>query len=275
VFAGESEAEAKAAASKKVNVPQMPTFPTFAVHRAHAKQRLMLGFRLLAKLGYDEGVAGHMTCRDPEYANLFWVNPFGIHFGQITTSSLILVDHSGNVVRGDHAVNRAAFAIHSEVHRARPDVHAACHTHSMYGKSFSALGRKLLPITQDSCAFYEDHGLYTGYGGVAYDPEEGQRIAKALGKCKGGILQNHGLITVGKTVDETVWWFISMDRCCQSQLLAEAAAKNISELKLIDHETAKDTYQIVGNSNVGWFMAQPMFDVICAEVAQQPASAKL
>jgi len=166
-------------------------------------------------------------------------------------------------------VNQSAFAIHSEIHHARPDVIAACHTHSMYGKTFSTLGRKLLPITQDACAFYQDHGLFTGYGGVVYDSEEGIKIVAALGSCKAGILQNHGLITVGKTVEEAVWWFVSMERCCQAQLIAEAAVKTVDNLKLIDHETAKETHQIVGSTHVGWFSAQPMFDLVEEEMSRK------
>jgi len=268
IFEGETESEAKAQATKQVKIMQMPTFPSFAKHRAYVKERLVIGFHIFAKLGYEEGVSGHMTARDPEYSDFFWVNPFAVHFGKITTSNLILVNHQGNVVRGEQAVNRSAFAIHSEIHQVRPDVFAACHTHSMHGKTFSVLGRKLLPITQDACAFYDDHAIYSEYGGVALDTEEGKRIAAALGKCKGVILQNHGLITVGKSVDEAVWWFVKMDRCCQSQLLAEMAVKSVDKLTLIDHETAKRTSARVGTE--GWINAQPLFGLVGEEISHIP-----
>ena len=120
-------------------------------------------------------------------------------------------------------MNRAAFAIHSQVHAARPDVIAAAHSHSIYGKAWSSLGRLLDPLTQDACAFYEDHALFDDYTGVVLDLEEGKRIAHALGDNKAVILRNHGLLTVGHSVDEAVWWFITMERSCQAQLLAEAA----------------------------------------------------
>ena len=104
----------------------------------------------------------------------------------------------------------------------------------MYGKAWSSLGRLLDPITQDACAFYEDHALFDDYTGVVYETSEGDRIAQALGKSKAVILRNHGLLTVGQTIDEAVWWFITMDRSCQAQLLAEAAGKPIK----IAHEHA-------------------------------------
>src|SRR5277367_1931114 len=152
--------------------------------RLYRKQRLAAGFRLFSKFGFDEGVAGHITARDPERLDHFWVNPFGMHFGQIRVSDLILVNHHGQVVEGKYPVNGAAFVIHSRVHASRPDVVAAAHAHSLYGKTWSSLGRLLDPITQDACAFYDDHSLFTDFTGVVYETSEADRIAQALGKCK-------------------------------------------------------------------------------------------
>src|SRR5256886_6625652 len=205
------------------DLAHLPKFASAEEERLHRKQRLAASFRLFGKFGFDEGVAGHITLRDPEHADRFWVNPFGMNFKHIRVSDLICVDHTGAVVEGDAMVNAAAFAIHSQVHAARPDVIAAAHSHSIYGKSWSALGRLLDPITQDACAFFEDHGLFDDYTGVVLDPDEGKRIAAALGDTKAVILRNHGLLTVGHSVDAAVWTFITMERSCQAQLLAEAA----------------------------------------------------
>ena len=158
-------------------------------------------------------------------------------------------------------MNQAAFAIHSQVHAARPDVIAAAHSHSIYGKSWSALGRLLDPITQDSCAFYEDHALFDDFTGVVLDTEEGKRIGVALGESKAVILRNHGLLTVGHSVEEAAWWFITMERTCQAQLLAEAAGTPV----LIDADCASATARQVGSHAAGWFSFQPLWDVITAE----------
>ena len=229
--------------------------------RVYRKQRLAAGFRLFSKFGFDEGVAGHITARDPERADHFWVNPFGTHFGHVRVSDLILVNHQGEVVEGDKPVNVAAFAIHSQVHAARPDVVAAAHSHSIYGKSWSALGLPLDPITQDACAFYEDHAVFDDYTGVVIDIEEGKRIAHALAGNKAAILRNHGLMTVGHTVDEAVWWFITMERSCQAQLLAGSAGTPV----LIDPDMARLTSGQVGSHLAGWFSFQPLFDRIVRE----------
>ena len=123
----------------------LPKFDTVEEERLHRKQRLAASFRLFGKFGFDEGVAGHITVRDPEHLDRFWVNPFGMSFKHIRVSDLICVDHTGEVVEGDATVNRAAFAIHSQVHAARPDVIAAAHSHSLYGKAWSSLGPPARP----------------------------------------------------------------------------------------------------------------------------------
>src|SRR5690242_13162444 len=235
-----------------------PKFTNAADERRHRKERLAAAFRSFARFGYDEGVAGHITARDPERLDHFWVNPLAMHFSQIRVSDLILVNHEGEVVEGERPVNAAAFAIHSQLHAARPDVVAAAHSHSMYGKAWSTLGRTLDPLTQDACAFYDDHSLFDDYTGVVLDLDEAKRIGAALGDHKAVILRNHGLLTVGHSVDEAAFWFITMDRCCQAQLLAEAAGKPIA----IDPEMAALTAKQVGGHSSGWFGFQPLWDMI-------------
>jgi ribulose-5-phosphate 4-epimerase/fuculose-1-phosphate aldolase len=246
---------------RELTLPMPPSFTSVEEERLHRKQRLAAAFRMFSKCGFDEGVAGHITARDPELTDHFWVNPFGMHFGQIRVSDLLLVNDLGEVVEGGRPVNAAAFAIHSQVHKARPDVVAAAHAHSLYGKSWSSLGRLLDPITQDACAFYGDHALLDDYTGVVLDPEEGRRIGATLGQGKAVILRNHGLLTVGGSVDEAAWWFITMERSCQAQLLAEAAGTPV----LIEEAAAELTASQVGSRVAGWFSFQPIWDRITRE----------
>ena len=241
----------------KFNLP--PTFDSIEAERQHSKEKLAGALRIFGKLGFSEGVAGHITARDPELLDHFWVNPFGMNFRHVRVSDLILVNHSGEVVHGDKPVNRAAFVIHAAVHAARPDVVAAAHSHSVYGKAFSSLGRILDPLTQDACVFFEDHVLVTEGGGrIVLDEESGRVLADGLGNHKAAIHQNHGLFTVGQTVDEAAWWFITMERTCQAQLLAEAAGKPIH----ISDENARYTMEQTGHPLAGWFSFQPLWDDI-------------
>ena len=228
--------------------------------RLRRKQKLAGALRIFGRVGFGEGVAGHITVRDPEFPDMFWVNPFAVSFRHIRVSDLILVDHDGNVVYGTRPVNRAAFVIHSAVHQARPDVIAAAHSHSVHGKAFSSLGIKLDPITQDSCVFYEDHVVVTAQRGrVQFGIEDGRELVAQFPTGKAAIHQNHGLFTVGTTVDEAAFWFLSMDRSCQAQLLAMAAGTP----QLIPHEDAVYTRKNTASNIAGWLSFQPLWQEIC------------
>ncbi len=196
------------------------------------------------------------------------MNPFGVAFSMIKASDLILVNGAGEVIDGGEVrfLNTAAYMIHHAVHAARPDVICAAHSHSIYGRTFCSLGRELEPLTQDSCAFYKDHVLYQNFQGVVLAAEEGKNIATALGDKKAALLQNHGLLTVGKSIEEAVFWFVSLEKCCQVQLLADAAAggRGGVPVKIGDQE-AMTTRQSVGSTIAGWFSAKPLFDVIHQE----------
>lgn len=232
--------------------------PDEEAERLYRKQRLAAAFRLFATFGFSEGVAGHITARDPGRPDRFWVNPFGMPFGHIRVSDLLLVNEAGEVVQGDKPVNRAAYAIHSQVHAARPDVVAAAHAHSLYGKTFSSLRILLAPLTQDACAFYDDHSLFDDFTGVVFDLDEGRRIAEALGERKATILRNHGLLTVGQSVEEAAWWFITMERSCQAELTARAAGVPSP----VDPENAALTATQLGSHAAGWFQFLPLYDMI-------------
>jgi len=142
-----------------------PTFSDPYEERAYLKHRLALAYRVFAKHGLAEGVAGHITLRDPVDPTSFWVNPFGTHFSLIRDEDLIRVDHAGKVVEGgkskrlnygryafrevhEHMLTDvAAFAIHAEIRKARPDVICAAHAHSVYGRAMCATGRTLDMLT--------------------------------------------------------------------------------------------------------------------------------
>jgi ribulose-5-phosphate 4-epimerase/fuculose-1-phosphate aldolase len=246
--------------AKEVTFPLPPAFDSVEDERRHRKERLAGALRIFGRFGFGEGVAGHITVRDPEFPDHFWVNPFGMSFRHARVSDLILVNHSGDVVYGTRPVNRAAFVIHAAIHQARPDVVAAAHSHSPYGKSFASLGIPLAPITQDACMFYDDHVVISEQGGaVVFEIEAGRELASKFHTGKAAIHQNHGLFTVGQSVDEAVYWFVSMERSCQAQLMAMAAGEPIE----IREEYARYTAEQTGYPLAGWFSFQPLWQEIC------------
>ncbi|KAK6614330.1 class ii aldolase adducin domain-containing protein [Botrytis cinerea] len=225
---------------KKLKIRSYPRFESLEEERLYRKQHLAAAFRIFADRGFDEGVAGHISVRDPILTDHFWLNPLSQHFSQICVSDLILVNEDGDVVIGDEPINAAAFAIHSEIHKARPDVHAACHAHSVYGKAYSAFGLPLDMITQDSLRFYKSHSVYDNFGAL--------------------------YLTAKKSVDEAAFWFISLDKTCHAQLLVDAAASGSGKTKkIIGDEEAAFTYDQVGGPEKGWLAFQGYYDEVMAK----------
>ena len=242
--------------------PAMPVFESKEAERAHYKVRLAASYRILAHYKLDYGVGGHITYRDPILTDHFWVNPLGIHFSRIRTSDLVLVSHDGKIVEGKHPINSAAYAIHASIHMTRPDVIAAAHSHSPSGTTFATLGELIPPITQEACAFYKDHALYDGYDAVAATLNEGELIGRALGMHKAVICRNHGLFTVGHSVEEAVFWFLRMERACEQTLRAWATGR---QPVLIDDATATLASKQIGSHMSGWYSLKPMIDKILIE----------
>ena len=120
-------------------------------------------------------------------------------------------------------------------------------------------------ITQDSLRFYKSHRVYGRFGGVVLAEDEGRRIAQALGDAKAAILQNHGILTVGRSVDEAAFWFLSLDKTCQAQLLVDAASAGSGyKPKIIPDEEARVSYEQVGTPEKGWLAFQGYFDEMLA-----------
>lgn len=219
---------------------QMPLFSDKHQERKFVKEHLAAAFRVFGRKQFDEGNAGHMSVRDPVDPKTFWINPLGVHFCMMRVSDLVHVDGNGNILPDGNQVafNSAGFSIHYAIHHARPDINAVCHAHTIYGKAFSALGKPLAMINQDACIFYKSHVVYDDFGGVAIEASEGEEIAERLGDGRTAILQNHGLITSGRTIDEAAYLFCLMEKTCQCQLLAEAALQPGETLKTIRDKEA-------------------------------------
>ncbi|KUM66438.1 hypothetical protein ACN42_g650 [Penicillium freii] len=234
-----------AALSQGTPLPGVPKFKNFETQREYMLNHMAGAFRVFARHGFVEGMAGHISMRDPENPDLFWTNPLGIHFGLIKASDMILVNEDGVAVGGNMSrpANAAGFLIHSAIHRARPDVNAACHFHSKYGKAWSTFAQPLEMLNQDVAIFYGAQSVYKEFGGVVLKEEESTALAESLGQGKAMILRNHGLLTVGGTVDEAAYLFLLMEKSCMIQLAADAAAASGREKLYIDDEAARFTYE--------------------------------
>ena len=234
---------------------------SFADIRLFRKQRLAAALRLFALYGFDHGPAGHITVRDPEWQDHFWINPFGQYFGQVRVSDLLLVNHDGLVVAGNRTVNLAGFHIHSAIHRARPEVIGVAHSHAPYGKSFSTLHKFLAPLTQDAAAFYEGQAL-SGFTGIVWDGGQAQKIVQDAAQSDFVILENHGFLTAGPSVEAAAWNFIAMEDAARTQLQAEAAGTPLP----LPHEVAAFTAaQYRTHPDAGRYYFQPLYERILRE----------
>ncbi|KAI1761706.1 arad-like aldolase/epimerase [Hypoxylon sp. FL1150] len=243
-------------------MPGIPTFPSYTEERRHILIHMAATFRFFARSGFTEGQAGHISVRDPEFPGLMWMNPLGRHFGMLTAGDMICLDvATGKIVGGNTSrpANAAGYLIHSAVHKRRPnDIHAVCHAHSNAGRAWSVFARPLEMLNQDVCNFHNAHAVYARYGGIVFAAEEGEHIASALGDSnKGVILLNHGLLTVGSTVDEAGFMFGLLDRACAMQLQVEAAAANGIPKNIISDEEAAFNFKMASEANILYREAQP------------------
>lgn len=178
-----------------------PFYVSFEADCNHSLNHMAVVFRHWSREGYVFGFSGYISYRDLEFTDAFWTNPLGVHFGPLKPSDMVLMNLDGEIIGGNRSrpANTAGFLIHAAIHRARADVHAACHCHSPAGLAWSAVSRRLDMVTQDARKFVGNaHAMYDLYGGVVFAEEEGANIACALGpRGKGCILENYGLLTVG------------------------------------------------------------------------------
>ncbi|MGI4813791.1 MAG: class II aldolase/adducin family protein [Janthinobacterium lividum] len=236
--------------------PQLPVFDNYADERQHRKERLAAAFRIFARLGFDEGVMGHMSVRDPEHPDEFWINPFAVSFDKITASSLLRTNYRGEKLEGNGFLHPGGLPLHSALLANRPSVVAAVHTHSQFGKIWSSLGKLLEPISHEAAVFYGRHAIYDSLVGG-----EGARLGEALGDNKALILKNHGILTVGQSVDEAAYLFVSLEKVCREQVAVTALGQ-------APHAITAEHAEAIASRNKpynGWLNFQPLYQSVVTE----------
>ncbi len=191
--------------------------------RQARKQAVALGYRLLAAQRWGDLGDGHISARDPERSDCFWMLRFGVSYHVARVADLVLVGPRGELVEGEGVINMAGYYIHHPILEARPDLVSACHVHTGWGTPFSAEVRPIEPITQESCIFFEDHAIFDDEEVQVQSVEGGRRIAAALGANRAIILRNHGLLTAAARVDEAVGSFVHMERVAEAHMKARDA----------------------------------------------------
>lgn len=187
-----------------------------------ARVDLAAAYRLVALYGWDDLIFTHISARVPGPEHHFLLNAYGVMFDEVTASSLVKIDPSGNkVLESPYFINPAGFTIHSAVHAAREDALCVMHLHTDYGIAVSAQKDGLLPVSQQSM-FPLASLAYHDYEGLALNEAEKPRLVSDLGDKNYMILRNHGLLTIGKTPAEAFLLMYILERACRIQILAQS-----------------------------------------------------
>ncbi|MDO9437914.1 MAG: class II aldolase/adducin family protein [Hydrogenophaga sp.] len=225
----------------ELRIPSMQPLCTPAEWQARID--LAACYRLVELYGMADMMANHISTRVPDEDGAFLINPYGMLYEEITASSLIKVDHAGNVLAKpdfgalDYGVNRAGYVIHSAVHEARPEVACVIHTHSWASMAVSSLRCGLLPLTQTAMRFLKIG--YHDYQGVVLDEAEQASLIADLGQGEALMLRNHGVLTVGRSVGEAFNWMHRLELACRSQLAAMACH---TPLQTVAPEVLEETW---------------------------------
>src|SRR6185295_17771044 len=197
----------------------------FPVSEAEREARLQLAacYRVFNHLGWVEMIFNHITLRVPGPEKLFLINPFGLHYSEITASSLVLIDIEGNPVRDSKwPVNKAGFTIHSAIHGAVDGAHCVMHTHTTTGMAVACLRDGLSPTN-----FYaaQLHGAvaYHDFEGITVEAAEKTRLLASIGGRKAVILRNHGLLAWGPSLPEAFMTLWTLQRACDVQIASSSA----------------------------------------------------
>lgn len=249
--------------TERVKGLDIPVFADPYKKREWMLQHMAGALRVFGRKGYNEGCAGHVTIVDPVDPSCYWINPIGVHFSMMMVSDLVLVNSEGEAVGGSMApFNVAGFKVHSAMHKARPDIEAICHAHSFYARTYSVFGKEVEMLSQDSCLIFNNQIAMAQYEGVGLDEVEGQKVAKVLGDKMGIILQNHGVMTVGKTVDEASYLHILLENMCKTQLIADAVSGSTGMAKkVISNKIAKNAYDTISSHESLYSSMQPDFEL--------------
>ncbi len=204
-----------------------------------ARQDLAAFYRLVAGYGWDDLLLAHLSCRVPG-EEAYLINPFGLLFEEITASSLLKVDYTGQkLLDSEYDISPEANVIHGALLSARGDINSVAHVHTIEGTAIASRVEGLRNISQQSM-IVAGSLAYHDYEGVVLDPAEAPRLAADLGEARHMILRNHGLLTVGATVSQAFQGLYNLQRACEVQVAAEsgdAPLIHISE-KIMEKTTA-------------------------------------
>jgi len=229
-------------------VLQIPSMkPHCTPEEWQARVDLAACYRLVDLYGMSDMMANHISSHVPGQHGAFLINAYGMMYEEITASSLIKVNHAGEILAKpdfgtlEYGINRAGYVIHSAIHAARREVACVIHTHAWASMAVSALACGLVPITQTAMRFLKIR--YHDYQGVVLDEAEKASLLADLGDGEALILRNHGALIAGRSVGEAFNWAHRLELACRSQLAAMATNSAFVQVPAPVLEATWNNYQ--------------------------------
>jgi ribulose-5-phosphate 4-epimerase/fuculose-1-phosphate aldolase len=235
-----------------------------------ARIELAACYRIFDMLGWVEMIFNHITVRVPGPEVRFLINPFGLHYREITASNLVLIDIEGNPVRETKwPVNNAGFVIHSAIHAAIPQAHCVMHTHTTTGVAVACLQEGLSPHNFYG-AMLVGRVAYHEFEGVTVESAEKERLVRDIGDKPAVILRNHGLLAWGRTLPLAFVRLWTLQRACEVQAMQAALGPAIPVPEAVARKTVEDSFQWDQRFGAG----QDVFDALVRRVDRIDASYK-
>ena len=220
-------------------IQELKTAP--AVERA-ARVDLAAAFRLAVRMDLHEGVCNHFTLMLPD-GKRFLLNPYGLHWSEVTASNLLALDAEGRILEGEGEFERTAFYIHSRIHLRNPRAACVLHTHMPHATALTLLENgRLEMVEQNALRFHDDIAYDDTYNGLVVDNAEGDRLARVLGEKRVMFLANHGVIVAGPSVAEAFNLLYYLERACRLQVLARSMG---GKLRAVRPEVVRETCRMI------------------------------
>lgn len=239
-------------------LPEMPKFRSLEEQQLYNKMVLVNTCRIFADLSISDGIGGYIVYRDVIDKSTYWVNPMGVDMSMVTLDDLIRVNWEGAVIEGRYPASQPAWASFTVIADNRPEINAAVHFHTKFGSTWSCFGLPIDYVTEDTAAFYNNLSVYNNFNGALLTRNDGRDMFKYLGKNNSIILQNHGIYTIGETLDEAAWRFLSLEKACEAQIMLETLKGSGIQPKTIPEEVLKKISWMMGRPYACWLQYQPI-----------------
>lgn len=225
------------------------------------RQEVALLARALWHEGYDDHLAGHITVNRGD--GTLWCNPWLLHWEELRPEHILVIDLEGNLIEGEWPVP-LGIPLHLELHRARPDVQVAVHSHPLHATVWADLGEIPPILDQSSALGGGELTLVDEYEGAANDRSAAAAAVAAMGDADMALLAAHGVFVTASTIRGAYQRCVALEQRAQRAFHARAIASGPLVSKL-GAEAAAMFRRSTGEGFIGFWEA-----AVRAELRREP-----